>query len=65
MTEAMVEAYAYADPQDTFYDTLEFSCSTEEEKVMVVNSSEKLMTLDIFALVNLSERRIRMLDCTY
>ena len=46
MSSAMEEAYAYADPVDTFYDTLEFVCSTAEEVVRVVNSDEMLPTPD-------------------
>jgi hypothetical protein len=44
MTSAMEEAYAYADPQDTFYDTLEFNSAIENDKILVVNSDEKLQT---------------------
>jgi hypothetical protein len=44
MNTAMEEAYAYADPQDTFYDTLEFSSEIENDKIMVVNSDEPLQT---------------------
>jgi hypothetical protein len=44
MTEAMEEAYAYADPTDTFYDTLEFYCGITSDYVRVVCSDEELVT---------------------
>ena len=44
MTDAMAEAYAYADPIDTFYDTLEFASTGEANKVLVVHSDESLET---------------------
>ena len=44
MTDAMAEAYAYANPMDTIYDTLEFTSSETGGKVMVVHSDEKLVT---------------------
>jgi hypothetical protein len=44
MTEAMEEAYAYAEPTDTFYDTLEFYCGITNDYVRVVCSDEELIT---------------------
>jgi hypothetical protein len=44
MTEAMEEAYAYADPMDTIYDTLEFFCGVTNDYVRVVCSDEELVT---------------------
>lgn len=44
LSQAMSEAYAYADPAQTFYDTLTFTASTDTEQVRVVNSDRELVT---------------------
>ena len=46
MTDAMAEAYAYADPSVTFYDTLEFYSELDGSYVRVVCSDEQLVTPD-------------------
>lgn len=44
LNKAMEEAYAYPDPGDTFYDTLEFTDSVSGSSIRIVHSDEELDT---------------------
>lgn len=46
MSEAHQEACIYARPEDTFYETLTFTCSAWSEAVQVVHSDDDLQTPD-------------------
>lgn len=45
MTEAIMEAYAYADPDITIYETLEISHSSWLDSIFLVNDHRELSTL--------------------